>query len=87
VGQLGLSVTPQRGGGVAISKVEPDGLAAERGLKTGDVILEAGGRQIASAADLQSAIEAAQKAGRRSLLLQVKSGNTTRFVAVPAGRG
>ncbi len=87
VAQLGLSVTPQPGGGVAISKVEPDGLAAERGLKTGDVIIEAGGRQVAAAADLQNAIEAARKAGRRSLLLQIKSGNATRFVAVPVGRG
>ena len=87
VAQLGLSVTPQPGGGIAISKVEPDGLAAERGLKTGDVIIEAGGRQVAAAADLQNAIEAARKAGRRSLLLQIKSGNATRFVAVPVGRG
>jgi serine protease Do len=86
VPELGITVTPQRSGnGVAVSKVDPDGTAADRGVKNGDVILEAAGRKVATAADLRNAIDAAQKSGRHSLVLHLKSGNATKFVAVPVG--
>ncbi len=87
VPQLGLRVTPQAGGGVVISEVDPDGVAAERGLKKGDVILEVAGKRVGNAADLRAAIDAAQKGGRRAVLVQVKSGNATKFVALPVSRG
>jgi serine protease Do len=88
VPQLGFNVSPRSGGdGVVVSNVDPDGLAAERGIKNGDVILEASGKRVRTAADLRNSLDAAQKEGKRSVLLQLRSANATKFVAVPVGRG
>jgi serine protease Do len=88
VPELGLTVTPQRGShGVVVTKIDPDGSAADRGVKNGDVILEAAGRKVATVGELRNAVDAVQKGGRHSVLLHVKSGNTMKFVAVPVGRG
>ena len=35
--------------GVVVTEVDPDGAAAERGFKAGDVILEVGGKTVANA--------------------------------------
>ena len=54
VPQLGLTLAPagQVAGsgseGVVVTNVDPDGIAAEHGLKTGDVILEVAGKKVAS---------------------------------------
>lgn len=86
--ELGITVTLQRGrNGVAVSKVDPDGPAADRGLKSGDVIVAVAGRKVATAGALRNAINAAQKTGRNSVLLQVKSGNAIKFVAMPVDHG
>jgi serine protease Do len=86
--QLGLSVAPKAGsGGLVVTKVNPDGLAAEYGFKTGDVILEMAGKKVTSAADVRNAIAAAEKSGKRTVLLRLKSGDNTRYLTVPLGRG
>jgi serine protease Do len=88
VPKLGITVTPQHdGNGVTVSKVDPDGAAADRGLKNGDVILEAGGRKVTTAVNLRNAIEAAEKSGRHYVLLHLKTCNEAKFVAVPVDRG
>ena len=84
VPELGITVTPQRRrNGVAVARIDPDGLAVDRGLKNGDVIVAAAGRKVATAGDLRNAIDAVQKSGRHSVLLQVRSGNVMKFVAMP----
>ena len=86
---LGLEVQPaaqaRRGGGegLYITNIDPDGVAAQKGLRRGDVILEVGGQAVNNSADLSSALEAARKEGHRSVLLRVKSAEGTRFVALP----
>jgi serine protease Do len=91
--QLGLSLAPAAkvagagGDGVVVTEVDPDGPAAERGFKTGDVILDVGGKTVASPADVRKALGAARADGKRTVLLRVKSGEATRFVAVPIARG
>ncbi len=80
---LGLMLAPSREG-VVVAEVEPDGAAAQMGLKQGDVILEAGGQKVERPGDVSAALATAKKDGRRALLLRVKSGNTTRFVALAA---
>jgi serine protease Do len=85
--RLGLAVAPQAGGeGVVVTNVDPDGLAAEQGFQTGDVILQAAAKKVANAVDLRTAMEAAQKAGKHTVLLRVKTGDGIKFVAVPVGR-
>src|SRR5215468_3388611 len=60
VPRLGVSVAPVADG-VVVTGVDPDGLAAEQGINSGDVILQAGGKKVATAVDLRNAVEAAQK--------------------------
>ncbi len=60
--RLGLTLAPagQVAGsgseGVVVTEVDPDGVAAEHGFKTGDVILEVGGKTVARPADVREAI-------------------------------
>ena len=46
-----------------MTEIDPDGLASEHGLKSGDVILEVGGTKVATAADVRKAVGDAQKNG------------------------
>jgi serine protease Do len=50
------------------------------------VIFEAAGKKISSAIDLRRVVEGAQK-GKHSVLLRIKSGDATKFVAMPLGHG
>jgi len=86
VARLGLSVA-STGDGVIVTTVEPDGPAAEQGFKAGDVILQVAGKKVATAAELRNAIDAAQKTGRHTVLMRVKSAEGIKFVTVPVGRG
>ena len=88
VPRLGLTVAPagQVAGsgseGVVVTEVDPNGVASDQGFKTGDVILEVGGKKVANPVDVRSALSEAQKDGKRTILMRVKSGDETRFVAV-----
>ena len=55
-------------------------------FKTGDVILDVGGKKIADPVDVRNAIAEAHKAGKRSVLMGLKSGDVTMFVAIPINR-
>jgi serine protease Do len=89
VASLGIEVAPAsevRGAGrdgVIVTDIDPEGAAAQKGLRRGDVILEAGGQPVASRGDLANAIDGARKEGRRSVLLRVKSADGAKFIAVP----
>ncbi len=78
---LGLDVAPaDDGAGVKITAVAPNSPAAERGLKTGDVILEVAGKEVATPADVSEAVRT--EAGKRVLML-VRSGDNQRYIALP----
>jgi serine protease Do len=87
--RLGLSLAPagevQGAGqkGVVVTSLDPEGPAAQRGIQTGDVILNVGGKAVADAGDVRTELMRAKSSGRRSVLLQVKSADATKFVAVP----
>jgi serine protease Do len=83
LGKLGLELEPAKGGGVKIVSVEPDSPAAEHGLAAGDVIVDAGGQEVAKPADVSAALEGAKSAGRKSVLLRVRSNQSVRFIALP----
>jgi serine protease Do len=65
---------------------DPNGPAAERGVKTGDVILDVGGKAVTNAADVRKALTDAQAAGKHSVLMRVKTAEATRFIALPIGK-
>lgn len=70
--------------GVVVIEADPQSAAAERGLRAGDVIVEAAQQRVATPADIAAAIERVRKAGKTSILFGVASGKgELRFVAVP----
>ncbi len=69
--------------GCKIITVDADSPAAERGLSEGDVIVDAGGKAVAKPADVVAALEEARNAGRKSVLIRVKTDQSVRFVALP----
>jgi serine protease Do len=89
---LGLTIAPAKDvdgagtQGVAVTQVNPDGPAAERGIRAGDVILDVAGKAVATPADVRKELGDLDKAGRHTVLLRLKSGNATRYVAVPFGK-
>jgi serine protease Do len=86
VPRVGVAVAPVSEG-VVITSVDPDGPAADQGLASGDVILQAEGKKVAGVNDLRNMIEAAQRAGKHAVLMRVRSGDGIKFIAVPLGRG
>jgi serine protease Do len=90
--RLGLTLAPAGGvagagsDGVVVTAVDPDGPAASHGFKSGDVILEVAGKPVTSVADVRKALAEARDDGKRAVLMRVKSGDTTRFIALPVGR-
>jgi serine protease Do len=86
--RLGLKLVPQgaissNGQGVAVAGVDPGGLAAGRGIDLGDTILDVGGQATAMPEDVYRLVGEAQKAGKRSALVRIRSGETVKFVALP----
>jgi serine protease Do len=80
--RLGISVA-RAADGVVVTNVDPGGAAADLGIESGDVILQAADKKVAAAIDLRNAIEAAQKAGKHTVLMRVKSADGIKFIAVP----
>jgi serine protease Do len=93
VPRLGLTVVPagkvDGAGkeGVVVMKVEPKSAAADRGLKKGDVILEVAGKSVTDASDIREAIDAAHTEKKRSVLMRLRSGDASYYVAVPLANG
>jgi serine protease Do len=91
VGHLGLSVAPASevagsgDRGVVVTGVDPDGPAAERGMRTGDVILDVGGTSVNSASEIREALSKARADGKHDVLMRVRTADNTRFVAMPVG--
>ncbi|HLN11300.1 MAG TPA: Do family serine endopeptidase [Xanthobacteraceae bacterium] len=90
--RFGLTLAPAGkvagagGEGVVVVAVNPDGPAANRGFKTGDIILDVAGKTVSAPADVRKALNDARAEGKRSVLLRVKSSEGTRFVALAIGR-
>lgn len=68
--------------GVAISNVDPQSEAAQKGLFEGDVIVEINQQPVTDPEKAKQAIEDAQKNGRPSVLLLVNREGEVRFLAL-----
>src|SRR5579884_4071445 len=86
---IGLTLAPatEVGGagnqGVAVVGVDPNGPAAEEGIKTGDVILDIAGKAVSKPEDVRQELASLYRSGKHSVLMRVQSTDGTRFVAVP----
>jgi serine protease Do len=89
--RLGLTLAPASdvdgagNRGVAIMSVDPNGPAAERGIKEGDVILDIAGKAVSKPADIREQLTELRKEGKHTALMRMKSGDRMKFVAVPLG--
>src|SRR5690606_34238385 len=87
VADLGLALTSAPDGkGVVVSDVDPSGSAAEQGIQAGDIILAVGGSEVSRPGDVEREVVDAKKQGMKAVLMRVKSGEQTRFVALPFGK-
>jgi serine protease Do len=92
---LGLSLAPAAkfpgagDEGVVITEVDPASDAADKGLKPGDVILQVAGVTVSDPDDVAEGVKKAMASAKTTtdkdtvkVLMQVKSGDQTRFVAL-----
>jgi serine protease Do len=90
---LGLTVAPADSvagkgtRGVVVTNMNPDGPAAEHGVRTGDVILDVAGKAVNTPSDLRQAVGKARTTGKHTVLMRIKSGDSVRFVAIPFAAG
>ncbi|RAU21325.1 serine protease [Paramagnetospirillum kuznetsovii] len=73
--------------GIVVTEVKPDSGAAEKGLRPGDLIIEADHKPVRAPADLGKAVEEGRKSGAKSLLLRVENPQQLRYVALPLSEG
>ena len=91
--QLGMTVAPagkvDGAGkeGVVVTKVEPKSAAADRGLKKGDVLLEIAGKSVSNPGDVRAALEAARTDKKSTVLMRLRTGDASHYVAVPLANG
>ncbi|MCL4766932.1 MAG: Do family serine endopeptidase [Hyphomicrobiaceae bacterium] len=70
--------------GLLVTEVDPQSPAAQKGVKAGDVIVEAAQDQVSSLDDLVKSIDKVRRTGRKAVLLRVEDAKgDLRFVAVP----
>jgi len=75
--QLGI---PRGTQGLVVTSIDPNGAAAQAGVREGDVILQINRQPVRNGNDVRSALD---KSGNRPALLQILHGGQTLFLAVP----
>ena len=84
---FGMAIAPSDDSqGVIITDVDPNGQAAERGLQPGDTILSIGDTTVSDPATVEKKMADAKAGGLKAVLLRVKSGERTSFVALSFAR-
>ncbi|CAN0390799.1 unnamed protein product, partial [Discosporangium mesarthrocarpum] len=73
--------------GVVVSDVDPGGIAAEKGVRPGDVIRRISGQEVSSPEDVRrivdKAVRDAKSDKRKALLVLVNRNGNDRYVALP----
>jgi serine protease Do len=77
--RAGLDATDQ---GLLVAKVDPNGAAADAGIRQGDLIVEVNRRPVRTFAEFSAAV---QQSGQKPALLLVKRRNATIFVPLKPG--
>jgi serine protease Do len=89
--RLGLKLAPAskvsgaEGSGVVVTAVADGGVASDHGFQVGDIILDVGGKVVSTPTDVRKGLADARKEGKHTVLFRVKSGQGTKFVALPLG--
>lgn len=93
--RLGLAVAPlddalrkqfkieQATAGVVVVDVDADSVAAEKGLRPGDVIRQIGGEPVKQPDDISKAVRTADDSNRKAVLILINRNGNNRYVALP----
>ena len=85
---LGLELAPAAhlpgADGVVVTDIDPAGLGADQGFELGDIILDVSGNAVMTPDEIERVLSDARSEGKPSVLMRLKSGDTLRFVVVPA---
>ncbi|ODT71309.1 MAG: hypothetical protein ABS75_08510 [Pelagibacterium sp. SCN 63-23] len=82
---LGLTLVPNgdNSGGLLVQNVEEGSAAGQRGIATGDVVLEVDNQQVQTPGDFDQAIAGVREKGLNTALLKVSRGGEARFIGLP----
>ncbi len=92
---LGMAVAPLTGelrsqldveddvNGAVVTQVEPGSLAAEEGIRRGDILLQVDRNPVSSARDLEEILAEARREGREAVPALIKRGDMQRFAVLP----
>ncbi|MCD6036032.1 MAG: degP [Rickettsiales bacterium] len=69
--------------GVVVVSRDPEGMAAEKGIRAGDVIVSINQVPVTAMAEVEKLITQAKTEGRKSVLLLLRRGEDALFVALP----
>lgn len=72
--------------GVVIAEIEPGSTAEEKRLNEGDVVVSVNGRATKEVREVGAALAEAMEDDRKAVLFQVRSGERSRFVALPVSK-
>ena len=73
--------------GVLVASVDPDGEAARKGLREGDVIKRVGSQPVQLPSDVTRGIDEARRMGRETVAVLVANNDGERFVALRIAQG
>jgi serine protease Do len=73
--------------GVVITDVTQNGVAAELGLKPGDVIVEVQQTEVSSPEDVMKKVDAQRAQDRKSVLMLIQGQDGVRYVPLPLNKG
>ncbi|HEV7344897.1 MAG TPA: Do family serine endopeptidase [Devosia sp.] len=79
----GLSLLQDEDEGLLVAEVEANSVAAEQGLRPGDVILEVNNEEVTTVEAFEEAVEAAEDAGREAVLVKAGRDGNNRFLTLP----
>ena len=81
---VGLVLVPNaEGDGLLVQDIEPDSLAAEKGLQVGDIILEADNKPVSSADAFEAAVDGVTSSDRSTILIKASRNGNVRFIGLP----
>ncbi len=82
---LGMTLLPNGdgSGGLLVQNVESDSAAGQRGISTGDVVLEVDNKVVQTAGDFDQAIANVKDKGLNTALVKVSRDGEARFIGLP----